>query len=165
MTIIVEDGSIVAGANSFVTIAFVRAYAAERGVDLPVSDSDLAPMMVKAFDCCNAKEDELSGSRVSRTQTGCYPRTDVTIYGFDVAEDEIPIELQNASAQLVCEQGEGVDIMPTTNEPPKTLEKIGQLTTQWDVNGWAPGPSLPKVDAALRPLLKRSGVGLRTYRA
>ena len=48
ITITVEDGSNVANANSFVTIAEARSYAVERGVTLSATDDDVAVQIIKA---------------------------------------------------------------------------------------------------------------------
>lgn len=49
MTLIVEDGSNVANANSYLSLTDIRAYATSRGITLPV-DALLEPMVFKSMD-------------------------------------------------------------------------------------------------------------------
>ena len=50
MALVIEDGSRVAGANSYVTLAEARAFASARGVTLSAVDATLEPFVIKAFD-------------------------------------------------------------------------------------------------------------------
>ncbi|WBF76993.1 hypothetical protein PSV3_00292 [Septimatrevirus PSV34] len=51
ITIVVEDGSGVTNANSYVSVADARIYASNRGVELPLDDDELAAMLIRSTDC------------------------------------------------------------------------------------------------------------------
>ncbi|WEM33665.1 head-tail adaptor [Pseudomonas phage PSA-KC1] len=50
ITIVVEDGSGVTNANSYVSVADARIYASNRGVELPLDDDELAAMLIRSTD-------------------------------------------------------------------------------------------------------------------
>lgn len=166
MALIIEDGSIVENANSFVDLDFIRNFAAQSGDTVSDDDDTLSGQAVKAFRFINGRENQMQGERVSADQTGCYPRECVTLYGkFDVASDAIPLQLKQAQAQLCIEQENGVDIEPTATEAALTRKKIGPLEWEWDAGAATNSPDMPKVDAFLEPLFKRGGFTLMTRRA
>ena len=68
MTIIVEDGSNVPNANSYASLADIRAYALNRGITLSATDSVLEPMVFKSMDYI-----ESVGANFQGTQTYTAP--------------------------------------------------------------------------------------------
>ena len=73
--IIIEDGTNVEGANSFVTVEECRAFAEARGLTLPVDDSDVEILLIKAVDYLNSIENRFQGHRYfySDGQNLCFP--------------------------------------------------------------------------------------------
>lgn len=115
MTIIVEDGSIVSGANSYITLAEARAYGAARGVILTAIDADLEPIVHKSMDYFESFSKQFKGERVERDQPLSFPRTDLWIEGFSWSASEIPRQAINAVLSLCLEINSGVD--PLNPEP------------------------------------------------
>jgi len=70
----VEDGSIVTGANSYVSLAAARSYAAARGATVPAADADLEVMIIKAMDYLESHRDQFLGDSVERDQPLSFPR-------------------------------------------------------------------------------------------
>ena len=55
MTLIVETGSIVSGANTYVDLADVRAFASARGITVSTDDTTLEQQIIKAMDYVESK--------------------------------------------------------------------------------------------------------------
>ena len=107
--LIIEDGTIVAGANSFITLVDARTLADDRGISLPVLDDDAIDALIKGGIYVNNQEPSLQGTRVSALQTMCYPRKGVTRYTFDVEDDAIPADLLCAQVEAAASIGAGVN--------------------------------------------------------
>lgn len=101
-TIIVEDGTIVSGANSYVSEAFLTAYAADRGVTLTGATDVL---IIKAMDYLENLPQPFQGYKNEELQPLQWPRTGVYIDGYDVDTDTIPSLLK----QALCELCMGID--------------------------------------------------------
>lgn len=161
MALVVENGSLVAGANSFVTVAEARAYADARALTLPAEDPAVEAALIVATDYLESLGARFKGEKTDpENQELQWPRECVNIDGWDVPEDTIPKQLKNAQIQLAIENAAGVDLMPTGDGREVIRKKIDVLETQW-----APGsggnaqPVFAKVQALLAPLMTSGGFG------
>lgn len=115
-TIIVEDGTVVADANSYNSVADFRDFATERGVALPASDDDCGVLLLKAMDwmerVCGLN---WLGCRYSRDQTTSWPRDDVHVDGWSYLYSELPRQLLLLQLTVALElfAVAGQDVMPT----------------------------------------------------
>jgi len=167
IVVIVEDGTGVANANSYMTVEAVRIYAANRGFELSTDDDVVAAQLIRGFDYVETKECEFQGERVYLESA--FPRSGVVINGVEIADNAIPNLLTSAIGQLVIAQNNGIDIMPNFVAADYVIkEKTGPLeTTYADPVLVGMGPKLGAVDAALAPLFGRCaspGLGFRTMR-
>lgn len=159
MTFTVETGSIVANANSYVDLAFIKAYALARGIALG-TDTVIEQQSIKAVDYLEGLRSRFQGNKVSSTQSLQFPRENVWIDGFEVAKTSIPSELIKAQCQLICEQANSVDIMPTQSEAAIKKEVVGPIETEYAIaTGTITTPVMTAVDALLEPLFKNSSSG------
>lgn len=167
MALIVEDGTIVANANAYADLNFIKAYALARGVTL-IDDVALESKTIIAMDYIEGRRNEFQGIKVSNLQSLQFPRLYLVIDGNQFPANQIPIELKNALAQLVLEQGNGVNILPTLKEAPIKKESIGPLSTEYAINpGQILQPIITAVDILLEPLftnVSKSGFKLTTLR-
>jgi len=165
MTLVVEDGSIVANANCYADLATIKAYATARGIALG-TDTVIEQQVIKAIDYLEGLRNRFQGNKVVSTQCLQFPRQNVWIDGFEILETVIPNELVKAQCQLVCEQANSIDIMPTQSEPAVKKEVIGPIETEYAVaTGTITTPVMTAVDALLEPLFKNnSGFTLTTVR-
>ncbi len=155
MTLIIEDGSIVANANSFTTDAELVAYAAERGLTVPATESERDQLQIRGVDYLTSQEDYLNGVRVSSVQELIYPRSGVYINGFAFASDDIPKELKYAQMEaaiaantqdlLVNGQGQNIE-----------SEKVDVLEISYFSGGSWDSVRLDRVNAYLNRLLKNT---------
>lgn len=162
MTLIVEDGSKVADANSYVTVAEARSYATLRGLTLPVADAEVEALLVKAVDYIEAQRSRYQGDKTHTDQSLQFPRTGVYVDGLLVGSSSIPRELRYAQMALAVE-AQNADLQPTrlpSDKGPVTQESVEGAVSVTYAN---PGrlnsvPAFAKADALLAPLMKRSGL-------
>lgn len=154
MALIVEDGTIVDNANSYASLDTIKAYALNRGITLG-TDSEIETQAFKAMDYIESKRNKFKGSKQTQNQPLQFPRIDVVIDDFELPINTIPNELTCVECQLIIEQKNGIDIMPTQDEAAVTSEKIGPMQTDYAVNpGNYLSPFMPIVDGLLAPLFK-----------
>lgn len=164
--LIVEDGTNVPGANSFVSRAAIIAYGAVRGVVF-ADDETTDQKAIRAIDYI-VSQPCYKGYIVYPTQSLPFPRMGI----FEGDEDfgyvyEVPSGVQRAQLQLCCDIASGIDILPSRAvEPQLKRRKVGPIEREWyenDPNNIT--PLLPIAAAALAPYECGQGVfGIRTYR-
>lgn len=101
MTVIVEDGTLVEDANSYVSLADVRVYATARGITLPALDDDLETKLHLAMDWFEGFE--FTGARVDATQELSFPRSGVIIDGVSYENTQIPPRVLRVIMQATCD--------------------------------------------------------------
>ena len=158
-TIIVEDGTIVAGANSYVSIADLDTYASDRGVTITGTQADL---IIQAMDYIESLQ--FIGLQLTENQALSWPRSDAVkkrIYWYDT--DEIPQCLIDA----VCETALAVDAgnSPLNNIDRATKkEKVGDLEVEYK-DGSASSTIVKKINAKLKALIIGGGIGFIVSKA
>jgi hypothetical protein len=135
MTLIVENGSIVDNANSYVDLSFFNSYLTTVGISLTLTDSEKEVLLNKAMQYLESFRNSFVGSKVSIDQELQWPRKEVVIDGFDFAETSIPKELKLAQCQLAIEQSKGTLLFPlpkTSSVEGTVIEKtVGPLTKKF----------------------------------
>lgn len=162
MALVIEDGSLVASANSFVTRGEIIAYAAERGITLP-DDETTDVLAIRAMDYLRTLC--LKGDAAGLLP---FPRTGLETG--DTAEDyvlTIPFVIKLAQMQLALDASNGIDLTPS-NTPELILKrsKVGPIEEEFFAPG-APldGPPLLLAVSFLDPYLCAQGMALTTMRA
>lgn len=108
MAIVIENGSIVTGANSYVSRTDAIAYAAARGVTLANAAATDA-ILVKACDYLESFRSRFKGSLTELDQPLAWPRSGASIEGYDWNDDEIPRQVIAAQCALIVEINAGAD--------------------------------------------------------
>jgi hypothetical protein len=162
VALIVEDGTGVANANSFVTRAQIISYAAARGVT--IADEDASDVFaIKAMDYLAIRQ--WCGVPAFVDQTTPWPRKGI-VEG-DTADDyeyTIPANIVAAQLQLALESKNGIDLLPSRSANAQVKrEKVGPLETEY-FGPAAYSPDLPFVAALIAPFECGQGFKLRTYR-
>lgn len=130
MALVIEDGSIVEGANSFVTEAEFEAFAGS----LPLPGGfDAEQAANEAIRFIVSIESRMTGQRAAPLlQDLPYPRRNVTLYGEALPETDIPKTLKLAQMQLMLDVARGVPLFPDdTAEQAVKREKVGPLETEY----------------------------------
>lgn len=166
--LIVEDGSIVAGADSYVSLSDARALAAKYGWELPADDTEAEQALRNGAGYVGLQEPAMCGSRVSPLQELAYPRKNVTLYGFDVAQGSIPSQVIRAQVAAAVEYGAGTDVRAASDGRAVSRERIeGAVDVEYFNNG-NNGSSVVITSAmdALAPLLcgLNNGSSFNVYR-
>jgi len=160
MALVIENGTGVAEAVSFVTVAEARAFASARGVTLSATDSAVEILLVKASDYLLGLEAFFQGTRSTSTQRLPFPRYDVCLPGgYELGPYVIPEALKEAQIQLAIE-GVSRDLRPTGDGREVIREKVGPLETEYARTGSGTiQPAFNKVFDLLLPLMKNQGGG------
>jgi len=125
MALIIEDGSQVSGANSYVTLAQVRAYGLSRGVALSEADATLEAQVIESMDYLESFADRFKGELVARDQPLSWPRIGAYIEGWNWTSVEIPRQVLNAVYSLVLEVHAGEDLFnPTAAALPAIKKRV-----------------------------------------
>lgn len=161
MAIVVEDGSLdETGANSFISLADFKAYAASRGLTLP-ADATVESYLVKAADYINSYSDRFIGALVDRDQPMAWPRDDVVIEGWEWEPNEIPRQVVSLQCALTVELVNGQDIYNPASALPVVREKVDVIEVEYTNPGQPAKMSKTRESQAiLRLLLKNSGLSL-----
>lgn len=165
MALTIEDGSGVAGANSYIDVAAARTYAVARGLALPAADGDVEALLIKSMDFIEAYRGDFQGLKTAATTPLQWPRTGVTLDGYPLAEDAIPQVLKDAQAQLAVDAN-AQDLMPTGAGREVVMERVDVVQVQYAESGNTnPQPIFTKAEALLKPLFKSGLFGsLRSLR-
>jgi len=157
--LIIEDGSIVANANSYVTDNELKLFADLRGFTLPSTQPDREALLIKAMDYLFSFEDSFQGIRVKLDQELSFPRVDVWVRNQTIAFDVIPRELKNAQIEAaIAENSNSLLTNQTTSNVQS--EKVDVLEVSYFNGGKITSSVLERVNSVLKPLLKNSGSGI-----
>lgn len=166
MALIVENGSIVAGAESYCTVAFADTYHAARGNDAWDNVDNKEAALRKAADYIGQMyRAKWAGTRVSDLQAMDWPRYNVPRIdsaGSYYASDSVPLEIQKANAEFALKTVEG-DLLADADAP-VTEETVGPITTRYAA-GASQDKKFPAVDRLLAPFISGGGSSIRLIRA
>ena len=168
MALVVEDGSVTPGADSYVSLTAARALAASYGLALPADDAEAEAALRNGAVYVGLQEPSMCGRRVSASQSLAYPRQGVSLYGFTLAADVIPPQIVHAQVVAAVEYGAGTDVRASSDGRVTETERVeGAVTVSYFNNG-ATGAATTITAAldALRPLLCGSvnGASFNVYR-
>ena len=158
MALIKEDGTIVAGANSFVTAAELVAYADLRGIEYPATEPEQEQLLIMAMDYINSIEPKFQGIRVSSAQELPFPRIGVYVNGFLTPADEIPTTLKNGQIEAALQANVGGLLINGTVQNIKR-EKVDVVEVEYYSGGKWSSVQLDRVDNYLKPLYKQNANG------
>lgn len=170
VNIIVEDGTLVADANSYIDVAYARQYAEMRGVLLPSDDDVLGAMLILATDFLESFACEYAGRKVSPSQSLQWPRQEAYLFGDCEAwpSDTIPKNLKQAQAAAVIAVSQGLSLLPNIGPQDFVIEEtVGPITTKYsDPVKSGVEMKFTGVDSLLASLFGKCGhsSGLRTIR-
>lgn len=133
MSIIVEDGTGLADAETYISVADADTYHSQRAnaawalLDTPAKEAALR----NATDYMMATYGpRWLGERVSATQALDWPRFDVVARGFAIASNSIPAEVQRACAELAL-RASSAELAPDVGQ--RTLrEKVDVIEVEYD---------------------------------
>ena len=131
ITLTVEDGTKVTGANSYVTLAYARQFAEDVGLVLPATDEALKAVLLAAMSYIEGQEGRLQGHRVFTDQALSWPRNLVIVGGNTLASNVIPLSLKMAQVQGAALIQAGGNLLPTVQGQFITKDKTGPIETEY----------------------------------
>lgn len=159
MTLIVEDGTGLSTAESYISVADADTYFAARAnatwAALLTAAKEAA--LRAATDYMEGRYGQLwKGARTSETQALSWPRYDVCVHGFAVASDAVPVPVARACADLAVRAS--ADDLLADQGAQVTQETVGPISVSY-----APGARqvtrYAAVDERLGPYLRAGGTG------
>lgn len=148
--IVVEDGTGLADANSWVDRATTIQYALDQGVTL-ADDSTTDVLLYKAR--AYLETFRYVGERATTTQRLSWPRKNAEIEDVAFPSDEIPQQIIDAQMQLAI-YAQSTDLAPVVTGAFVTREKVGPIETEYASSVRTNGqPYFPLIDELLAPLL------------
>lgn len=170
MAVVVENGTVVAAANSYITVATARDYATARGVTLDPSDAVVEQLILHSMTYLESLR--YVGARTAPdVQELSWPRYGAVVDGREFLENQIPPNLIKAQCQIVMEQAQGVSLFKSqaagAAQPFVKREKVSVIETEYatpkdGADEARATATMPVVDALLRGLVRVGG--LMTYR-
>lgn len=150
MALLIEDGTAVVGANSYLTVAELRAYAVLRGLTLPTEDSEVEALLVKACDYLELKS--YIGDRASDKQGLSWPRTSIYDPTWKYI-DKIPTCLKTAQSLLAVEAING-ELSPAVRPNEYVQTKIDIMYIKYaSDDARSAGIRFRAVESTLAPIL------------
>lgn len=128
MALIVEDGSIVAGANSYVSEAEFNAYLDNRGIIFNGVNGTAEQVLILAMDYIEGKD--FIGEKNTKAQTTQWPRSGAYVDGFLIDDNEIPVDLKYAQIEVGIAIDAGNNPLSTLDRETKR-EKVGDIEVEY----------------------------------
>lgn len=178
MALVIENGTGVAGAESYATVDQFRDYASKRDMDVSTlvgEDAKIEALLRNAADYLQAQDYRGTVSFPPDTATAfpgqglAWPRTDYWVDTDDLATVLLPPAIVQAQIVTALEIFAGNDPMATTapgDALPLIQETIGPITNKYasPATGEVLTPILRRVDALLAPWLSYGANGFRLLR-
>lgn len=159
MSLEIETGLASPTAQSYASVADLRAYATIRKASFPTTDADCEVLLMKAMDFLY--DQPFLGERRTKDQALPWPRVGVVVEWWPIRIDEIPRQLIQAQCALAI-QAQTVDLLPTKDisDPGAVVsETVGPTQIVYANTGNVRRvPAMAKADALLRTLLKKNGL-------
>jgi len=131
MALVVEDGSIVANANSYITLAEFKSWADSRNISYSDDDSVLESQILRAMDYFERLY--FIGNKANENQLLQWPRTEALIDGYYADATEIPKEVKIALYEATVVEATGNSELE--NQTRKTLrERVGDIEVEYAEN-------------------------------
>lgn len=166
ITLVIETGQIVAGANSFIDLPEARTQCEALGLTLSVDDETAKSQLTQGYyQLKRSYQSRLKGCLVSASQTGIYPREDVYANGFEVASDSIPQDVINAQLSYAHSINEGNSVNNTASSQEVASESLDGVGSKTYKQGSSKRttPFVPAVTQWLQPYMKSNGLNRDDY--
>lgn len=159
MALVIEDGTQVTGANSYITVAEYTTWADARfggsRSTLPADTAAYEAVILRGMDYFESLD--FQGLLVDRTQPLQWPRSDAYIDGYDIDATTIPDEVKKAMYELAYAEETGVGELNQIERKVES-EKVGPIAVTYSSSS-ASRTISPALSRSLRKLVKGGGAG------
>lgn len=160
MALVIEDGTIVSGANSYTTDAEFSAFATSRGFTIPSTEPDRDILQLLAMDWLN--NFEYKGSYVNAdTQALPFPRSGVFHKGRLIPSELIHSDLKTAQLEAAY-AANTQDLLVNSAQKDVSLQTVGPLTIEYFKGGSKIKPRLSRAMSYLKGFLASTNRLVRT---
>ncbi len=136
VTLIIEDGTGVTGANTYISIVDARTMAEQFAWELPADDDQASSALINGYYYLNTLEGGMCGVRSYEDQTGAFPREGCTCNGFVIPSDGIKAEVKQAQVRAAVTYGAGTDVAPDNDGKNIASEEVtGAVKVSYFNNG------------------------------
>ncbi len=159
MALVVEDGTGLPGAESYISVSDADTYFAARGNaawDALITSAKESALRAGADYLTATYGEQWKGARVTAEQALDWPRKCVKAYGFDVAADSVPQSVARANAEMAVRASAGE--LVSDQGAQVTQETVGPITVVYAA-GARQGVKYAAVDGLLSALLRAGGAG------
>jgi len=148
MALVQEDGSVVTGANTYVTLAEYKAWADDRGITYGTDDA-VTKQIYRAMDYIESLH--FIGDKANENQPLQWPRLGAIVDGYEVDGTEIPSQLKLAVYEAVKVDADGNSEL--SNLERRTIsESVGDISVTYASNS-SSRTTTPALSMALRKLV------------
>lgn len=110
MTLTIEDGTIVDGADSWVTVAELETYLTNYGHTLDAADETAKEVLLRKAQRAISTRWTFAGYMTSQSQTTALPRYwGRKIRGYSIGSDDIPQDFKDAQCEMAWSIDQGAD--------------------------------------------------------
>lgn len=158
MALVVETGSIVAGAEAYASVAAYKAYSDLYGVSYSAyTDAQIETYLRQATRYLQQSfRQRWKGVRVSSAQVLDFPRYGIIVdQYYAVASTTVPVDVVNANIILAQKVAAGTDLFPDATQK-ASQETIGPITVKYE-QGSSQRAQFDAVEALLAPYLSSLG--------
>ncbi|MES2180717.1 MAG: DnaT-like ssDNA-binding protein [Pseudomonadota bacterium] len=158
ITLIVEDGTGVTDANSYVDVDYARAFAESIGLILSIEDEVVKANLLLAMPYI--ENQQYQGHKTSPDQLLQWPRSNVIALNFLIDDDYMPTPLKKAQVMAAYLVENGTELFPVITAQLVTEETVGPITTKYSdqyVSTYTGLPAFSEVDVYLKPFCNYAG--------
>ena len=131
MALIIEDGSEVTGANSYVSVAVARSILAQYGQDLDVDNTIAEQQLLFGMSYVEQFRAQYTGTKKTREQSTQWPRYNAILDTWTIQSDEIPVELINSQVFAAYENSLGANLEANDSGRKIASEKVDSLQVSY----------------------------------
>lgn len=163
VTLIVEDGTGLPDANTYIGLSEAKKYAQDRGVDLGTDEVISQNLVLSADYMCT--RGPFKGSVVSLEQSLDFPRKGLRVHGQEFTG--VPQKVKNAQAQLLLDIKESGALLTSNRRYALKKRQLEGLVQEWAVGAYAqymPGAVHKLFDALMSDYLTNGSGQTWSYR-
>ena len=163
VTLIVEDGTGLPNANTYITVEYARQYGHDRGIDLGEAHL-IAQNLVLAADYISTKG-PFKGKVLSLDQSLDFPRSGLQVHGEQFTG--VPQKVKNAQAQLLLDIKESGALLTSNRQFALKKRQLEGLVQEWAVGSYAqykPGATHVLFDSLMADYLRNVSGQAWSYR-
>lgn len=160
MALIVEDGSVVDGANTYISLVDAQTYLNDRGYDITLTEG----LLLRGCDYVNSFRTRFKGYKQTNVLSNMqWPRAFAVIDNYLINSNVIPAVIPDAQVETALEMAMNRDPHDTTSTQVVKKIKADAIEKEYDTMAGREVPNFEyrKIMALLRPVLKDTWIVTR----